>query len=34
MKVFQELLLDNEQRITYDKLCIATGGRPKVKFFN
>ncbi|VDO47128.1 unnamed protein product [Onchocerca flexuosa] len=28
----KELLLDNDQRITYDKLCIATGGRPKTNF--
>ncbi|MCP9261317.1 Pyridine nucleotide-disulfide oxidoreductase domain-containing protein 1 [Dirofilaria immitis] len=26
----KELILDNDQRITYDKLCIATGGRPKI----
>ncbi|KAM3719817.1 Pyridine nucleotide-disulfide oxidoreductase domain-containing protein [Dirofilaria immitis] len=28
----KELILDNDQRITYDKLCIATGGRPKTNF--
>uniref|UniRef100_A0A915PTX3 Pyridine nucleotide-disulfide oxidoreductase domain-containing protein 1 n=1 Tax=Setaria digitata TaxID=48799 RepID=A0A915PTX3_9BILA len=28
----KELLLDDHQRITYDKLCIATGGRPKANF--
>ncbi|EJW83408.1 pyridine nucleotide-disulfide oxidoreductase [Wuchereria bancrofti] len=28
----KELLLDNDERITYDKLCIATGGRPKANF--
>ncbi|CAG9533696.1 unnamed protein product [Cercopithifilaria johnstoni] len=28
----KELLLDNDQRIMYDKLCIATGGRPKINF--
>uniref|UniRef100_A0A0R3RKN2 Pyridine nucleotide-disulfide oxidoreductase domain-containing protein 1 n=1 Tax=Elaeophora elaphi TaxID=1147741 RepID=A0A0R3RKN2_9BILA len=30
----KELLLDNDQRITYDKLCIATGGRPKANFLH